>query len=455
MYGKVTESPQTETTPFNPRSPYAIAKLFAHFMVVDYREAYGLHASNGILFNHESPRRGGTFVTRKITRAVAAILTGKQEHLYLGNLDAQRDWGYAKEYVEAMWLMLQQPEPDDYVIATGETHSVRELCEVAFGLVGLDWQSTCASIQRYLRPTEVDELCGDASKATRIIRVAGEDDVPGAGPADAGARSGGGRRRGGDGDAMPDFWPGRRVMVTGGGGFLGKAVVKRLEASGADQVFVPRSKDYDLRTKEGIDRALADGRPQLVIHLAAVVGRHRRESGEPGSVLLRERDHGDPAHGAGAPGRRRQIRDRSAPSAPTRSTRPCRSMKTISGTAIRRRRTRRTAWPRRCCWCRGRPIGAVRLQRHPPHPRQPVRPGRQLRSRQLARDPRAHQEVHRRPRLGRRPSSTSGEPGRPHASSCTSTMRRRASSWPQSGTTARSRSTSVRGGRSRSASSSS
>ena len=119
MYGKVLETPQSETTPFNPRSPYAISKVFAHFMTIDYREAYGLHASNGILFNHESPRRGGTFVTRKVTRGVAAILAGTQEHLFLGNLDAQRDWGYAKEYVEAMWLMLQQPEPDDYVIATG------------------------------------------------------------------------------------------------------------------------------------------------------------------------------------------------------------------------------------------------------------------------------------------------------------------------------------------------
>ncbi len=165
MYGKVTENPQTERTPFNPRSPYAIAKLFAHFMVVDYREAYGLHASNGILFNHESPRRGGTFVTRKVTRAIAAILKGEQEHLYLGNLDAKRDWGYAKEYVEAMWLMLQESEPDDYVIATGETHSVRELCEMAFGLVGLDWERYVRIDERYLRPTEVDDLCGDATRA--------------------------------------------------------------------------------------------------------------------------------------------------------------------------------------------------------------------------------------------------------------------------------------------------
>ena len=166
MFGKVLESPQSERTPFNPRSPYAIAKVFAHFMVVDYREAYGLHASNGILFNHESPRRGGTFVTRKVTRGVAAILKGEQEHLYLGNLDARRDWGYAPEYVEAMWRMLQQPAPDDYVIATGEMRTVRELCDVAFRLVGLDWEQYIRVDERYLRPTEVEELCGDASKAT-------------------------------------------------------------------------------------------------------------------------------------------------------------------------------------------------------------------------------------------------------------------------------------------------
>lgn len=169
MFGKVRESPQRETTPFNPRSPYAVSKVFAHFMTVDYREAYGLHASNGILFNHESPRRGGTFVTRKVTRGVAAILKGEQEHLYLGNLDAKRDWGYAPEYVEAMWRMLQQPQPDDYVIATGETHSVRELCEVAFGLVGLDWEHHVRVDERYFRPTEVDELRGDASKAAAVL----------------------------------------------------------------------------------------------------------------------------------------------------------------------------------------------------------------------------------------------------------------------------------------------
>jgi GDPmannose 4,6-dehydratase len=169
MYGKVREVPQTENTPFYPRSPYAASKVFAYWITVNYRESYGLHATNGILFNHESPRRGESFVTRKITRAVAHIKAGLQDKLYLGNLDAKRDWGYAKEYVEAMWLMLQQDQPDDYVIATGETHSVREFLEEAFGHVGLDWQRYVAQDPRYLRPAEVDLLLGDASKAKRQL----------------------------------------------------------------------------------------------------------------------------------------------------------------------------------------------------------------------------------------------------------------------------------------------
>jgi GDPmannose 4,6-dehydratase len=169
MFGQVVERPQTERTPFYPRSPYAVAKLFAHWMTVQYREAYGLFATNGILFNHESPRRGATFVTRKVTRGVAAILAGAESKLYLGNLDARRDWGYAPEYVEAMWLMLQHDQPDDFVIATGEMHSVREFVELAFSLVGLDWQSYVEIDPRYFRPTEVDELCGDASKARQML----------------------------------------------------------------------------------------------------------------------------------------------------------------------------------------------------------------------------------------------------------------------------------------------
>ena len=169
MYGEVAESPQTEGTPFRPRSPYAIAKVFAHWMTVQYRDAYDLHASNGILFNHESPRRGGTFVTRKVTRGIAAILAGRDEHLYMGNLDARRDWGYAPEYVDAMWRMLQQDMPGDFVVATGEMHSVRELVEEAFRLVGLDWQEHVRIDERYFRPTEVDELCGDASQAREVL----------------------------------------------------------------------------------------------------------------------------------------------------------------------------------------------------------------------------------------------------------------------------------------------
>ena len=169
MFGQVQEVPQTEQTPFYPRSPYGCAKLYAFWITVNYRESYGLHASNGILFNHESPRRGETFVTRKITRAVAHILAGLQQKLYLGNLDAKRDWGYASEYVEAMWLMMQQDKPGDYVIATNETHSVREFLEAAFGHVALDWRKYVEIDPNYYRPAEVDLLIGDYSKAKRQL----------------------------------------------------------------------------------------------------------------------------------------------------------------------------------------------------------------------------------------------------------------------------------------------
>jgi GDPmannose 4,6-dehydratase len=164
MFGLVRETPQRETTPFYPRSPYGCAKVCAHWITVNFREAYGLHASNGILFNHESPRRGETFVTRKITRAVAHIAAGLQDKLYLGNLEARRDWGYAMEYVEAMWLMLQQAQPDDYVIATGETHSIREFLDLAFAQAKLDWEKYVEIDPRYFRPAEVDVLIGDYSK---------------------------------------------------------------------------------------------------------------------------------------------------------------------------------------------------------------------------------------------------------------------------------------------------
>jgi GDPmannose 4,6-dehydratase len=169
MFGLVQETPQTERTPFHPRSPYAVSKVYGHWMAVNYRESYGMHVCNGILFNHESPRRGENFVTRKITMGVAAIKQGREKELRLGNIEPKRDWGYAKDYVEAMWRMLQLEKPGDYVVATGETHSVREFCEEAFGCVGLDWKDFVKVDAKYFRPAEVDVLLGDASKARREL----------------------------------------------------------------------------------------------------------------------------------------------------------------------------------------------------------------------------------------------------------------------------------------------
>jgi len=169
MFGLVRETPQSETTPFHPRSPYGCSKVFGHWLTVNYREGYGLHASNGILFNHESPRRGENFVTRKITMGLAAIKKGGAKELRLGNLDAKRDWGYARDYVEAMWLMLQQETPDDYVIATNQTHSVREFLEASFAYAGLNWRDFVVVDPKYFRPAEVDQLLGDASKAKQVL----------------------------------------------------------------------------------------------------------------------------------------------------------------------------------------------------------------------------------------------------------------------------------------------
>lgn len=169
MFGMVQETPQNERTPFHPRSPYAVAKVFGHWTAINYRESYGLQVSNGILFNHESPRRGENFVTRKITRGLAAIRQGRTKELRLGNLDAKRDWGFAGDYVEAMWLMLQRDSPDDYVVATGESHSVREFLEEAFGYAGLDWRRHVVVDPKYFRPAEVDFLLGDAGKARRVL----------------------------------------------------------------------------------------------------------------------------------------------------------------------------------------------------------------------------------------------------------------------------------------------
>ncbi|AHF89240.1 GDP-mannose 4,6-dehydratase [Opitutaceae bacterium TAV1] len=169
MFGKVQQVPQTEVTPFWPRSPYGCAKVYAYWLTVNYRESYNLHASNGILFNHESPRRGETFVTRKITRAATRIKMGLQEALYMGNLDAKRDWGFAKEYVEMMWLMLQQDKPDDYVVATNETHTVKEFIQESFGMLGLDWEKYVKYDPRYERPAEVELLIGDPAKARKQL----------------------------------------------------------------------------------------------------------------------------------------------------------------------------------------------------------------------------------------------------------------------------------------------
>src|SRR3954466_10840563 len=170
MFGKVRQTPQNEATPFHPRSPYGVAKVFGHYTTVNYRESYGLHATSGILFNHESPRRGLEFVTRRVTNAVARIKLGLQDKVTLGNLDAARDWGFAGDYVEAMWLMLQQPTPDDYVVGMGKTHSVRELCEVAFRTAGLDYREHVIQDEKFFRPAEVDLLVADPSKAQRTLR---------------------------------------------------------------------------------------------------------------------------------------------------------------------------------------------------------------------------------------------------------------------------------------------
>jgi GDPmannose 4,6-dehydratase len=169
MFGKVQQVPQTEQTPFYPRSPYGVAKVYGHWITVNYRESYNLFACSGILFNHESPRRGLEFVTHKVTHGAALIKLGRAQELRLGNLEARRDWGFAGDYVKAMWMMLQQPKPDDYVVATGETHAVRDVCEVAFGHLGLDFQEHVVQDQRYFRPAEVDLLVGDASKAGRVL----------------------------------------------------------------------------------------------------------------------------------------------------------------------------------------------------------------------------------------------------------------------------------------------
>ena len=296
LYGKAQAVPQSETTPFYPRSPYAAAKLYAYWITVNYREAYRLHASNGILFNHESPIRGETFVTRKITRAVAAIHLGIQDRLYLGNLDAKRDWGHAREYVRGMWMMLQQPKPDDYVLATGETHSVRAFVEKAFRRIGVDleWKGEGVDERgidasdgrvlvevdpRYFRPTEVDLLIGDPTKARQklgwrhetklddlIAEMIREDlkimarAVPQAASAKASPMS-------------EVVYPlkGKRIWVTGHKGMVGSALVRRLAGEDCEAITVDRS-EVDLIRQAEVEAWLANARPDAIVIAAAKVG---------------------------------------------------------------------------------------------------------------------------------------------------------------------------------------
>jgi len=317
MFGQVQETPQKETTPFYPRSPYGCAKVYAYWITKNYRESYNLFACNGILFNHESPRRGETFVTKKITHGLVHILSGKQETLFLGNLDAKRDWGYAKDYVEAMWLMLQQDQPDDYVIATGETHTVREFIETACQLLGIDlmWQGQgqdekginrqtgkviIAIDPKYFRPAEVELLMGDPAKAknklgwepkvkfNELVKIMLEADLKAEGlnlpdikkkesldnsfnP----STSLGQPIKPGTEIKFPqtDFnWPNKKILITGGSGFLGSHVIEQLLKKGCrpENIFIPRSHELDLRDKANCQKAVKD--KDLVIHLAAKVG---------------------------------------------------------------------------------------------------------------------------------------------------------------------------------------
>ena len=281
MFGS-SPPPQNEETPFRPRSPYAAAKIYAHWMTVNYREGYGLFACNGILFNHESPRRGETFVTRKITKAAARIKLGRQDKLFLGNLDAKRDWGYAPDYMEAIWLMMQQDQPDDYVIATGETYTVRDFLDEAFNHLGMDWKKYVEIDPRYYRPTEVDVLMGDSSKARKklnwrpkmkfadLVRVMVDADMKAESEKPASAM------------ASHEFWEGKRVLVTGGSGFLGSRLFASCKPNLQLTIFVPRRKEYDLVEQTNVARVYEDSRPDIVIHAAGEVGGIGANRANPG-----------------------------------------------------------------------------------------------------------------------------------------------------------------------------
>ena len=367
MFGSAPP-PQSETTVFHPRSPYACAKLFAHTLTANYREAYGMHASSGILFNHESPRRGETFVTRKITQAVARIQLGLQDRLYLGNLDARRDWGYAPDYVEAMWLMLQQDEPDDYVIGTGEAHTVREFAEQAFAHAGLDWREYVSIDPRYYRPSEVDYLLADASKARHaleweptvrfeeLVRIMVDADI-----AEVRARIDGGfrrdsgheRRREGRGVTHLD----QRIVLTGGGGFLGSHIFDQLQEAGYKSVFAPRSSEWDLREPTAIARLFREYRPEILIHAAAVVGGIGANRARPADFFYDNALMGiQLIHAAHTHRTRKVVVLGTVCAYPKFARSP--SPRMTSGPVIRRRPTRPTASPRRRCWCSARPIAS-------------------------------------------------------------------------------------------------
>ena len=358
MFGKVAETPRTESTPFHPRSPYACAKVFSYWQTVNYREAYGLFACNGILFNHESPRRGETFVTRKITRAAARIKEGLQDKLYLGNLEAKRDWGFAGDFVEAMWMMLQQEKPDDYVIATGQTHSVREFLEAVFELVGLDWRKHVEIDARYFRPSEVDLLLGDAGKARQNW---------------AGSRMSTSRAWCTRWSCTIGRWQRKneswrtidrlckrvldmidlsqeRIVVTGGTGFLGRRVQAELMRCGvpAESILVPRHETFDLTRDDDVSRMYACLRPTVVIHLAARVGGFARP-GQSGLFFYANLSMGlhliEHARRTGVKKFVQVGTIRPIPNLP-----PSRSRRRICGTVFRKKPMPRTALPRRRCW---------------------------------------------------------------------------------------------------------
>jgi GDPmannose 4,6-dehydratase len=286
MFGQAYACPQTETTPFRPRSPYGCAKLYSYWMTVNAREGCGLYAVNGILFNHESPRRGEVLVSSKTARAVARILHGMQEKLYLGNLDGEHDWRYAPEFVEGIWKMLRQDDPEDFLLATGETHSVREFVERAFAEVVLDWRRDVEVDPQYYRPTEIDCLEGDSSKARKklgwapltkfrdLVKIMVEADVQLQKTNGAAKSSGDARRRIralDNGNAAMGVFHGRHIAVTGGAGFLGRVVVRKLRERGCTDITVPRRASCDLSRWDNIEQLYDKYRPHLLLHRAATV----------------------------------------------------------------------------------------------------------------------------------------------------------------------------------------